>query len=46
MDTESKTRNISSLAWGDDDYKSLYITTSNSLYRIRLKIPGVPPGKI
>jgi len=34
------------LAWGDDDYKTLYITTSNSLYRIRLKIPGVPPGKI
>jgi len=32
------------LAWGDDDYKTLYITTSNSLYRIRLKIPGVPPA--
>ncbi len=37
------------LAWGDSlrdssgsrDYKMLYITASNSLYRIRLKIPGV-----
>ncbi|HEY9900847.1 MAG TPA: SMP-30/gluconolactonase/LRE family protein [Candidatus Sericytochromatia bacterium] len=42
------------LAWGDSlrdssasrDYKTLYITASNSLYRIRLKIPGVRPGKI
>ena len=40
------------LAWGDSlqdssasrDYKTLYITASNSLYRIRLKIPGVQPG--
>ncbi|MGL5074587.1 MAG: SMP-30/gluconolactonase/LRE family protein, partial [Waterburya sp.] len=29
------------LAWGDRDYKTLYITARNSLYRIRLKIPGV-----
>jgi gluconolactonase len=33
------------LAWGDRDYKTLYITASNSLYRIRLKIPGVQPGR-
>jgi len=41
------------LAWGDSlqdssasrDYKTLYITASNSLYRIRLKIPGVRSGK-
>ncbi len=33
------------MAWGDRDYKTLYITASNSLYRIRLKIPGVQPGK-
>jgi gluconolactonase len=32
------------IGWGDDDYKTLYITASNSLYRIRLKIPGVQPG--
>lgn len=29
------------IAWGDRDYKTLYITASNSLYRIRLKISGV-----
>ena len=34
------------LAWGDRDYKTLYITASNSLYRIRLKIAGVQPGKM
>jgi gluconolactonase len=28
------------LAWGDNDYKTLYITARNSLYRIRLKNPG------
>jgi gluconolactonase len=33
------------LAWGDSDYKTLYITAGNSLYRIRLKIPGVQAGK-
>lgn len=34
------------LGWGDRDYKTLYITASNSLYHIRLKIPGVRSGKI
>ena len=34
------------LAWGDHDYKTLYITASNSLYRVRLKIAGVQPGKM
>ena len=29
------------LAWGDSDYKTLYITARNSLYRIRLKIEGI-----
>lgn len=33
------------LAWGESDYKTLYITANTSLYRIRLKIPGVRPGK-
>ncbi len=28
------------LAWGDSDYKTLYITASTGLYRIRLKISG------
>ncbi len=32
------------LAWGDTDRKTLYITGSKSLYRIRLKIAGVRAG--
>jgi gluconolactonase len=31
-------------AWGDADNKSLYITASTGLYRIRLKIAGVRTG--
>ena len=30
------------LAWGDDDWKTLYITTRDSLAKIRLKISGIP----
>jgi gluconolactonase len=29
-------------AWGGDDYRSLYITASTSLYRIRTSVPGRP----
>ena len=29
-------------AWGDDDYRSLFITASTSLYRIRVTTPGLP----
>ena len=29
-------------AWGDDDYRSLYITASTSVYRIRRSVPGLP----
>jgi gluconolactonase len=29
-------------AWGDDDYRSLFITASTSLYRLRVKVPGRP----
>ena len=36
---------VTNLAWGDLDYKTLYITASTSIYRIRLKIAGVQPGK-
>ncbi len=31
-------------AWGDDDLRSLFITASTSLYRIRVKVPGFHPG--
>ena len=30
------------IAWGDEDYKTLYVTARTSLYRIRLQIPGLP----
>jgi gluconolactonase len=29
-------------AFGDDDFRSLYITASTSLYRIRTRVPGRP----
>ena len=29
------------MAWGDDDWQSLYITTFNSIYRTRINIPGI-----
>jgi gluconolactonase len=29
-------------AWGDADYRSLYITASTSVYRMRVAIPGLP----
>ncbi len=32
---------VSNVAWGDDDGMTLYITASTSVFRIRLKIPGV-----
>lgn len=30
------------LAWGGDDWKTLYFTSRNTIGRIRLKTPGVP----
>jgi sugar lactone lactonase YvrE len=32
------------LAWGGDDWRTLFITASTSLYRIRLSVPGIPVG--
>ena len=34
---------VGNLAWGDSDYKALYITASTSVYRVRLNIPGIRP---
>ena len=31
------------LAWGDDDYRTLYMTSQSELYRMRLNVPGVRP---
>lgn len=36
---------VTNLAWGDRDYKTLYITADSSLYRIRLNVAGVKPGQ-
>jgi gluconolactonase len=33
-------RQTANFTWGDDDLCSLYITAVNTLYRVRLKIPG------
>jgi len=30
------------IAWGDSDWKSMYVCASTSLYRIRLNIAGIP----
>jgi gluconolactonase len=32
---------VSNVAWGDEDGKTLYLTASTSLFRIKLKIPGI-----
>jgi gluconolactonase len=34
---------VANVAWGDIDYKTLYVTASSSIYRIPLRIPGVYP---
>jgi gluconolactonase len=32
---------VANFAWGDDDLRSLFLTASTSLYRIRVRIPGI-----
>lgn len=32
----------SNFTWGDDDLRSLFVTASDSLYRVRLRVPGRP----
>jgi len=34
---------VGNLTWGDRDGKTLYITASSSIYRMRLTIPGIRP---
>jgi gluconolactonase len=34
---------LTNIAWGDDNRKTLYITAIKALYRIRLNIPGTQP---
>jgi gluconolactonase len=35
--------NTANFNWGDDDLKSIFLTASTSLYRVRVKIPGLKP---
>ena len=32
------------LTWGDADWRTLYLTASTSVYRLRLNVPGIPVG--
>jgi gluconolactonase len=34
--------NVANFAWGEDDLQSLLVTASKSLYRVRVKVPGLP----
>ncbi len=36
----------SNCAWGDEDRRTLYITAQASLYRIRVRVPGIPAGRV
>jgi gluconolactonase len=33
---------VTNMAWGDHDWCSLYITTRSSVYRTRVRVPGIP----
>jgi gluconolactonase len=33
---------MTNLAWGEDDWRTLFITGRDNIYRVRLNIPGVP----
>jgi gluconolactonase len=33
---------VANFAWGDDDYRSLFVTASTSLFRTRTAVPGNP----
>jgi len=39
-------RHAANMAWGDEDWRSLYITARGCVYRIRLGIPGIPHGQV
>jgi gluconolactonase len=34
---------VANMAWGDEDLKTLYITASTGLYRVRLGVTGTVP---
>jgi gluconolactonase len=42
LDVIETPERAANFAWGDPDYRSLFVTASTSLYRIRRAIPGLP----
>lgn len=44
LDKINVPENATNLAWGNQDYKTLYITAGNSVYRIRVNAVGIRPG--
>ncbi|WP_414619310.1 SMP-30/gluconolactonase/LRE family protein [Calothrix sp. CCY 0018] len=44
LDKINVPENATNLAWGNKDYKTLYITAGNSVYRIPLNVAGIQPG--
>jgi gluconolactonase len=34
---------VGNVGWGGADHKTLYIAASSSIYRVTLKVPGIPP---
>jgi gluconolactonase len=34
------------MAWGDSDWRTLFVTTFRRVYRLRLGIPGIPVGPV
>lgn len=45
LDKITVPKSVTNLAWGDEDYKTLFITAGESVYKIRLNIAGIVPGK-
>jgi gluconolactonase len=37
-------KHVHNMAWGDADGRTLYLCARSGLYRMRLGIPGMPPG--
>jgi gluconolactonase len=42
LDVLETPERAANFAWGDDDYRSLFVTASTSLYRVRRTLPGRP----
>jgi len=37
---------VSNMAWGGEDWRTLYITARGFVFRTRLGIPGIPHGQM